>query len=153
MSHPEKVVDSGVQPVDISDHDLVYCVTSDKPTRPSAKHVKTRNWKNFKDENFCKDCTKFPFRGLFTASSVDIAWDIFKTFVNEVTNSHAPLRERRVRGQDIPWITQELRDQMHLRDHLRKLSKRLKTSTAVRKYKNQRKRTRKCLNEAKKISL
>ncbi len=55
-----------------------------------------------------------------------------------------------MRGQDIPWLTPELRDHMYHRDYLRRQAKRLKTPAASRRYKNQRKRTRKCLNEAKK---
>ncbi len=99
--------------------------------------------------NFQNDCLKFPFQGLLTADSVDCAWTVFKSFVLQITDMHAPLKECKVRGHTIPWLTDELREAMYKRDHLRRLASRAKTADAYSQFRNQRNKTRDMLRTAK----
>ena len=46
-------------------------------------------------------------------------WLKWKTLFLEVSDAHAPLRSKRVRGSKSPWITTELKKMMHLRDRLK----------------------------------
>ena len=46
-------------------------------------------------------------------------WLKWKTLFLEVSDVHAPLRSKRVRGSKSPWITTELKKMMHLRDRLK----------------------------------
>ena len=46
-------------------------------------------------------------------------WLTWKTSFLEVSNVHAPLRSKCVRGSKSPWITTELKKMMHLRDRLK----------------------------------
>ena len=60
------------------------------------------------------------------------------------------LRESRVRGSDMPWITVDLREQMYKRDHLRRVAIRSKSPSNYQNYRVQRNKTRTCLRNAKK---
>ena len=66
------------------------------------------------------------------------AWDILKSFVDHVTNYHALLRESKVRSNDMPWITVDLRDQMYKRDHLRRVAVCSKSPSDYQNYRVQR---------------
>ena len=46
-------------------------------------------------------------------------WRVWKTTFNNVVEMHAPLRTRLVRSSKSPWITPEIKRQMHERDVLK----------------------------------
>ena len=46
-------------------------------------------------------------------------WSESKKSFLEIVDKHAPLRKARVRGRGSPWITSELKKQMHERDMLK----------------------------------
>ena len=41
-------------------------------------------------------------------------------FFNAVLNAHAPIRTKRVRNRDAPWITSDIRSMMFRREYLKK---------------------------------
>ena len=65
------------------------------------------------------DCAYLPLNELLQTKTIDSAWDIYKSFVVHVTNTHAPPRESRVHGSDMPWITVDLRKKMYKHGHIR----------------------------------
>ena len=104
----------------------------------------------FDEAKYQDDCANFPLNELLQSKTIDSAWDIFKSLVLHVANTHAPLRESRVRGCDMPWITVDLREQMYKRDHLRRVAIRSKSPGNYQNYRVQRNKTRTCLRNAKK---
>ena len=87
------IVEAGVAHVGITDHDMIYCVKKYKIHNPPPKYIKTRSWKNLEDRAVQEDCAQFPFASLFTAPSVDHAWEVFKSFALCVIDRHAPVKE------------------------------------------------------------
>jgi len=58
---------TGVFPLGISDHDLIYAIIRLKNKRPPPKFIKTRNYKRMDIEKFKHDfeCTPFPIASIF----------------------------------------------------------------------------------------
>ena len=77
-SHPENLVNSGVTPLGITDHDLGYCVKKYKSAKPPPKYVTSRNWKHVDVTKYQDDCANFLFNDLLQAKTIDSAWDILE---------------------------------------------------------------------------
>ena len=122
---------------------------SKKIHNPPPKYIKTRSWKNLEDRAVQEDCAQFPFASLFTALSVDHAWEVFKSFALCVIDHHAPVKEFRVRGSKIPWLTDDIRQEMFKRDHLRKKASSTKDQETNSRFRTQRNYTHKCILNAK----
>ena len=45
------------------------------------------------------------------------AWTLFKGFLKSVIDKHVPLTKKRVQGRDWPWLTNEIRSTMNVRDY------------------------------------
>ena len=43
-------------------------------------------------------------------------WHVWKAIFNSVVDKHAPFRTKRVRASKSPWISSQLKDEMHKRD-------------------------------------
>ena len=46
----------------------------------------------------------------------DEMWHVWKAIFNSVVDKHAPFRTKRVRASKSPWISSQLKDEMHERD-------------------------------------
>ena len=46
-------------------------------------------------------------------------WDVWKNLFLECVEKHAPLRTKRVRARNSPWITPQLEKRLHERDILK----------------------------------
>ena len=76
-------------------------------------------------------------------------WSEWKTSFLEIVDKHAQLRKARVRGRSSPWITSELKKQMHEGDILK--IKAIKSSDPVvrAKFKRQRNIINKAVKQVK----
>ena len=81
---------SGVLPLGISDHCLVYATLKLKCTRPSPKIVRSRNFKKYNFHDFRNDIESVPFHvlGIFEDKD-DLLWG-WNLLFNDVCNVHAP---------------------------------------------------------------
>ena len=75
------------------------------------KHIfKTyRSFKNFSEENFLKDLEKINFDDIIGNENIDSAYCNFETQLVETIDGHAPLKKRRCRPQQAPFMNKELR--------------------------------------------
>ena len=78
-----------------------------------------RQFKNFNRNSFRSDILAQPWDVLKGIHNPNEMWLKWKTLFLEVSDVHAPLRSKRVRGSKSPWITTELKKMMHLRDRLK----------------------------------
>ena len=66
----------------------------------------------------CDDHLKnIPWDILELEQTPDEAWLCFKDLFLTAADKHAPIVTRRVRGRSVPWLTPEIKDLMHKRDH------------------------------------
>lgn len=71
---------------------------------------------------------------------VDDLWDRWAKLYNEVLDKHAPLKKKRVRGDQLPWITPKLQHEISRRNRLFKLHARNPTEASWEAYRKQRNR-------------
>ena len=66
---------------------------------------------------FVKDIQELNWDGICTTHETDAALELFTNTVLKVINVHAPLRKFTVKGKSAPWIDDELRSTMTLRNN------------------------------------
>jgi len=117
---PDNTTCSGVSHIGISGHSLIYVyrrISSPSVIKGSST-ITYRQFKNFNRSNFRSDLTQ-PWDDLKEVHNPNEMWLKRKTLFLEVSDVHAPLRSKRVRGSKSPWITTELKKMMHLGDRLK----------------------------------
>ena len=62
-------------------------------------------------------------------------WDVWKNLFLECVEKHAPLRTKRVRASNSPWITPQLKKRLHERDILKLKAIRSGNADIWRKFK------------------
>ena len=106
---------SGVFPLGLSDHDLIYATIRLKHKRPPPKFIKTRNYKRMDVAKFKHDleCTPFYIASIFEEPD-DQLW-VWERLFDDISNEHAPWRVIKARSFSFPWITCEIRHKMNRR--------------------------------------
>ena len=116
-NYADRVVCSGVSHIGISDHSLIYVYRKLSPGFPSKGNstISYRNFKNFNRESFRNDIAQ---QGWTCKGSDDpnVLWTGWKTKFLDVVNFHAPLRTRRARIKQAPWINSEFKKGKRDRD-------------------------------------
>jgi len=64
--------------------------------------------RQFNDEAFLSELNEVPWETAYIFDDVDDLWDHWAKLYNEVLDKHAPLKKKRVRGDQLPWMTPEL---------------------------------------------
>ena len=117
VSDEEKISQSGVIPIGISDHFLTYC-TRHSPKTKFNKHntIRSRSMKNYSTEIFNEKLSEINWFKVINCDDVDVAWSNFKDLFMSVVDKIAPLKEKRLKQRSEPWITSELLDDIRARD-------------------------------------
>lgn len=105
----ELVRRTGVLPLDVTDHSLVYATLKLKRKRPPPTVITVRNFKQFNAETFKADMEQTPF---YIASVFDDMDDIlwaWNQLLRGVCDSHAPLKEIKVRSVSSPRMNNTIK--------------------------------------------
>ncbi|XP_068707785.1 uncharacterized protein [Montipora foliosa] len=118
---PDKVLCSGVRHIGISDHSMVYVYRKLAINGQSKGHtnITYRNFRSFDRDKFRSDVASQDWDHINNSSNPNDMWNEWKESFLAIVNKHAPLRTTRVRARGSPWITSELKKQMHDRDILK----------------------------------
>ena len=115
---PENHSKSGVIPITLSDHFLVFTVLNFKIPKPKMNIISNRNYKNVNELLFLKDIAlSSNLSRIFYISDVDVAWNIWIQEFTRICNKYAPLRDHKVKDHQKPWITKDIITLMQDRDH------------------------------------
>ena len=78
-----------------------------------------RNYKRFNLASFQEDIKWIPFDQIknFDRNPNEM-WEIWKRFFLDCLNKHAPITQLKVKGNQIPHVTSELRSLIRTRDYL-----------------------------------
>jgi hypothetical protein len=95
--------------------------------------VNVRNYRNFNQQHFNDDLfhhqtVYLSIYGLsiyltllnWETNDPNILWNHFEKTFNYVPDTHAPLRSKKVRSQNTPWLTDTIKLDMNRRDYLKK---------------------------------
>ena len=120
VSKPKRFNETIVYDTGLSDFHKMLCVTSKAfaPTKISRK-IHYGSFKKFEEYKFIKEVSYIPFRVAFTFDDVnDISWCQERLFC-DVVESHAPLKQRILRKESVPFMNSALRKGIHKRNQLR----------------------------------
>ena len=118
---PEKHHISGVIPVTLSDHYMVYTILSQKVPAVSSRHVTKRNYKNFNADDFKRDIAMSNiFSRIFYCKDVLKSWELWLREYIHICNKHAPICIHKVKYFNKPWINSRIRSMMRNRDYWHK---------------------------------
>ena len=105
-SNKKHINDSGVLIHAMSDHSAVYCIHK-ATLKPAVRHITYRNMKTFSPDKLHQDLQLVPYAwsvcDIF--DDVDDRYYVWNSLFTEVVNDHAPLKTRRCKKSEVPWIS------------------------------------------------
>ena len=119
VTNLENVKKSGVVDIPgISDHCCVYMAYAIKKPIFKPKTITKRDFSKFNQEAFLNDIRSAPFELIYAVSedNLDDQATIFENVFSDVLNKHAPFKTFTVRHPKSPWLTDNIKKQMNLRD-------------------------------------
>ena len=119
---PESISGKGVIPCGISDHDAIFLIRSMKIPRVKKSPLvrKARKFKKFDNDSFLKELSMVNFNEIKNVTSdPNQMWLLWKNLFLNTLDMHAPISEIRIRGNNLPYITAEMRKLIRARDYLK----------------------------------
>ncbi|CAB4042566.1 Hypothetical predicted protein, partial [Paramuricea clavata] len=133
----DKILDTEVIHLGISDHSLVYLCRKLSIPKAPPKTVFTKHYQNYNVNQFNNDLSEVFSLPLDSAILTDpnALWNDFKNKFLSVADKHAPIRQRRVKSKYKPWLTNEIKQMSYRRDYLKKQSIKLRSAYYDKAYK------------------
>ena len=114
----EKISQSGVIPVGISDHFITYCTRKASKERTGKQNmVRIRSLKHYSKEEFQEKLEVADWSELYLCRNVNQAWEIFRNLFHSTLNSVAPHKDIKIKQNSEPWMTSEILDNIRKRDN------------------------------------
>lgn len=113
---PDHHISTNVIKCTLSDHFLIKTKLNIRPYK-THNTVSYRDFSTFKEDDFINDIVNCDdLKKIFRITDTDSAWNIFKSKLSEICNSHAPVKIRRVRSKSCPWMTKDILNLIYKRD-------------------------------------
>ena len=120
-NEPDKIVASGAQHLGITDHSLVYGIHKiNGINRKTVKIIQTRSMRSFNIVEFHRDLEHQSWSELKTTKDTNEMWLAWKNMFLSVVDKHAPMKSKRIRSNNVPWVTNEIKDIIHERDKMKR---------------------------------
>ena len=111
-----------VEPSAISNHDIFGINRKMHTQKFKPRKLTTRNFSKYKSNAFRHDIESVNWNAQL--SSTDISWNNFKNILRKLVDKHAPSKEKIIRGKPAPWLSMDIKRQMHERDFYLKKARR-----------------------------
>ena len=128
VSMEEDIVEIGVLENDSSDHHLIHCTLKVCDVKSGPRIFSYRNFKNFDYEKFEFDLFEIPWYIIFDLNSVDEKVDYLINNLTYLFEVHAPMITSRFTRPYAPWITDNIKIMISIRD---KALKRFKNTNNI----------------------
>lgn len=128
-----KIAETIVYSNSLSDHNLIGVIRKMHCNRYTPKSITVRDYSKYDKEAVKNELREIPWENCLATVNVNDAWNLFKRYIKLVINKHAPLKDRKVRGKENPWLTREIKRLMHTRDFF---LRRFKKTNAERDWSN-----------------
>lgn len=104
---PELFRKCGTYEPGMSDHCLVYGVMTEKICKHKSKIITFRNVKNIDQKQLNQDLLVAPWHVADIFNGIDDKNDYWNGLLESIINEHAPIKSKRVRERDVPYMTME----------------------------------------------
>ena len=116
----EKVANSDVIHLGISDHSLVFSSRKTQYCRTGPRVIETRQFKHLNRGKFLSDLNQLPWANVDLYSDLSEMWRVWKEMFLGCVDKHVPRKSKRIRKKRSPWTTRELLSKIRKRDFLKK---------------------------------
>ena len=117
VSHRDKISQSGVINIGLSDHFLTYCTRKvQRGSFNTHNSVRIRSMKNYSSENFLMELNKINWFQVTDIEDVNKAWALFHNLFIKVLNRVAPIKQVRLKQRSKPWMDGHILDLINQRD-------------------------------------
>ena len=106
--------------------------------RLKLNKIQYRTYKNFNEQNFLKDLGNTPFHLCKDMNDKILAHEQFKNMFKLVTDKHAPIKSKFIRGTHAPFMNKELSKAIMHRSKLKNLRNKINTRESWEAFKRQR---------------
>lgn len=145
------VLHSGVIQSEISDHDIIFVdINVGKPPR-SPLFVSYRDFKDVDMHLFLHHLENSPLDDIYYTSNINEKVAIFNTIITSLINAHTCLKMRRITKPNNPWLTDNIKLLMSIRDDAKTKFKVTGNSADWDYYKQLRNFTNLCIKTEKKL--
>ena len=110
--------------------------------------IRYRSYKTFDENAFLTDLRTCPFHECLKLSDPERAYENFKQLYLDITNKHAPVKTKMIRGNNAPLMNKELSKEIIVKSKLRNKLYRHKTKTNWKNYTKQHNKCRYLRREA-----
>ena len=136
---PLSFVKCGQCSTGISDyHDFIYGFMKLHMKPVAKKFIKYRSYKNFSEQDFITDVSHIPFHVTEVLDDYDDQYWMFSKLLLNIVNEHAPIKTKKARVNEAPYVTAELRKAIRKKKMLWNKFKRQKSDKNWEKYRKQR---------------
>ena len=147
---PDKISNSGVVDIGISDHCAIFLTRKISHFRSFVhKTAEVRQLKNFNEDEFLRDLRMNEWNRVSILNNPNEMWNSWKHLLMSVIDKHAPLKTKRIRNNRSPWITNELVGEIHKRDFLKKKATSTNDPLIWKEFKDARNRVNNSIKKAK----
>ena len=149
---PERVIETEVSPTEIADHELISL--SINITKPKLAPVikTTRCFKNYTKDYLCNSILNkvCMLNKILNTDDVNSQLDIFNNVFTDCLNTCAPYVTKTVGRPYAPWITEEIRAEINIRNSLQTRLKNDPSNQTLRnEYKQKKNAVKPLINNAK----
>ena len=119
VNNIHRVVASGVIPLELSDHSLIFCVIKSGVAKTGGNYrdINYRCFKRYDKVKFNRDLENANWSFLDSISDINTTLSTWCNLFSVIAEKHAPIKSRRVKCiNKAPWITPELTKLMRERD-------------------------------------
>ena len=103
------ISESGVYPLEISHHNLVYVTMKLKNKRPPLKCIRMRDYKRLDQDKFQSDIESAPFHIGSIFDNADTRLWVWQKLYFNICDEHAPWKQVIVSNKSVPWIANDIR--------------------------------------------
>ena len=129
-------------------HHIVCAATKMHVPRRKSRVITYRRYKDFNENSYLKDLSTAPLHVSEIFNDPDDQMWFHSTLVKQVTDNHAPIKQKLVKGKQAPFIHGELRKAINVKAMFRRKYNKLKTNTSWQSYRKQRNLVTKLKREA-----
>ena len=121
-------------------HNIVGCLTKISYEIKKPQKIRYRSYKSFNEPSFKNDISQIPRQVCEVFEDIDDQYWAFNYMYKEVLDEHAPIKERTVVNDKIPYMHSDLRKEMYKRSKLKNSYMKIRTPQTWEKYRKQRNR-------------
>ena len=111
-----KIADTLTYENSVSDHSLIGINRKVNCKRFVPKSIKVRDYSKYNADHLKDELRQMPWENCLRLD-FNTGWNLFKQYLISCIDKHAPLKEKKVRGNSNPWLTQDIRQLMNTRDY------------------------------------